>query len=123
MEVMQVIDPDLLGRAERRLWDEMFPGGFWAGSPHKAGAEVRLYGFAEACELLLCGAPEVVRDAIDPKLGPMLREYECNLREARAKQAAEGQPDRADTPVRQVPGIGADPNPTRARPFITGGES
>jgi hypothetical protein len=85
MEVIQVIDPDQLDPEERELWDWVFPGGFWAGAPHKEGPTFRLWSFAQVCLLELGRVPAVVDEAVDWTIGPKLAEYMRNLRAARQR--------------------------------------
>jgi hypothetical protein len=68
-----------------RVWDWLYPDGFWAGAPHRAGDQVRLCGFAQVCSLELGYVPKIVSDAIDPDLPRMLGEYMANLKAARAR--------------------------------------
>ena len=85
MEVLRVIDPGLLDDDAREVWDWLYPDGFWAGAPHRAGDQVRLCGFAQVCSLELGYVPKIVSDAIDPDLPRMLGEYMANLKAARAR--------------------------------------
>ena len=80
-----MIDPELLDREERAVWDRVFPGGFWAGSPHLEGPQVRLWGFAEVCQFELGRVPDIVNEAIDPELPRTIGEYMRNLRAARER--------------------------------------
>jgi hypothetical protein len=93
------------------VWDWLYPDGFWAGAPHKAGDQMRLFGFGQVCSLELGYVPKIVSDAIDPELPRMLGEYMANVKAARARARA-----RYSAPV--APDGTIDPNPTRARPSI-----
>jgi hypothetical protein len=51
---------------------------------------MRVYGFAQACQLTLGFVPEVVVRVIDPELPRMLLEYTENGAEARARGEIDG---------------------------------
>jgi hypothetical protein len=87
MEVIRVIDPDQLDPEAREVWDWVFPGGFWAGAPYLEGSALRLWGFAQVCELELGRVPPVVKEAVDARTGPMVAEYMRNMRAARERKA------------------------------------
>ena len=87
MEVLRVIDPDLLDDEAREFWDTAFPDGFWAGAPHQAGDEMRLYAFGHACQQLLGYVPEVIVRVIDPELPRMAQEYMANVKADNARRA------------------------------------
>lgn len=60
-----MIDPDRLDPDARDVWDEMFPGGFWAGAPHKEGPYFRLWSYAYVCQTFELGyVPEVVDEVL-----------------------------------------------------------
>ena len=82
-----MIDPGLLDPEVRELWDWVFPGGFWAGAPHREGPDFRLWSFACICEFELGRVPRVVEEAVDPRIGPMVAQYMKNMRDAREKEA------------------------------------
>jgi hypothetical protein len=90
MEVRAVIDPDLLDEGSRELLDRAFPDGFWAGAPHKAGDQMRLYGFAHACQTLHGFVPDAVARAIDPDLPRKAQEYMPNVEAARTRGEIDG---------------------------------
>ena len=82
-----MIDPDQLDPEARKLWDWVFPGGFWAGAPHLAGPDFRLWSFAYACQFELGRVPRVVDEAVDWSIGPAVAEYMRNMRAAREREA------------------------------------
>ena len=77
-----MIDPDKLDPDARELWDEVFPGGFWAGAPHREGPRFRIWSFAYICQLELGRVPDIVEEAVDPEMDRMVGEYMQNMREA-----------------------------------------
>lgn len=78
-----MIDPDKLDPEARELWERTFPGGFWTSAPENEGPQLRLWSFGYTCMLELGHIPEVVAEAVDPKLGPMIRQYIKNTRAKR----------------------------------------
>jgi hypothetical protein len=66
----------------RRVWDWVFPGGFWAGAPHLEGPDFRLWSFACICKLELGRVPRVVEETVGPRIGPIVAEYMRNMRAA-----------------------------------------
>ena len=83
-----MIDRDLLDEDAREVWGWLYPDDFRAEAPHKAGDQVRLFGFAEVCSLELGYVPNVVSDAIDPELPRMLGEYMAHFKTARVRSEA-----------------------------------
>jgi hypothetical protein len=83
MEVKSVIHPNELDPEARELWDWVFPGGFWAGAPHREGPAFRLWSFAHICRSELSSVPKIVEEAVDPEIGRMVAEYMSRMRAAR----------------------------------------
>jgi hypothetical protein len=89
MEVHQVIDPDRLDPAARAVWDKTFPGGFWAGAPHKEGPYFRLWSYAYICQTFELGyVPEVVDEVLRPEDYAAIGGYWAAMRKKRTLDQA-----------------------------------
>lgn len=81
---MQVIDPGRLDPDARAVWDQMFPGGFWAGAPHTEGPVFRLWSYAYVCQVLELGyVPAVVNEVLKPEDYEAIGGYWTAMRERR----------------------------------------
>ena len=83
-----MIDPDRLDPDARRVWDEMFPGGFWFGAPHKEGPRFRLWSYAYVCEVLELGyVPAPVDEVLTARDHEAIGGYWREARERIAEQS------------------------------------
>jgi hypothetical protein len=82
-----MIDPDRLDPQAREVWDETFPGGFWAGAPHKEGPYFRLWSYAYICQTFEPGyVPEVVDEVLTAEDYEAINGYWNAMRERSARQ-------------------------------------
>ena len=60
-----MIDLDRLSDDERRVWDEMFPGGFEAHINEQNRPAFALWSFGYWCNFALDGCPDVVTEKLE----------------------------------------------------------
>ena len=82
-----MIDPDRLDPQARAVWDETFPGGFWAGAPHKEGPIFRLWSYAYICQIFELGyVPGAVDEVLTKEDYDAIGGYWKAMRERSARQ-------------------------------------